>query len=83
MKPEQPYQPAARLPATGFVRLAFLLGRPGAAGILPVSRVTLWRMVRDKTFPAPIKLSAGLTAWRVEDVRDWIGAVAQAARGQK
>ena len=28
--------------------------------------------MRAQTFPAPVKLSAGVTAWRVENVRAWM-----------
>jgi len=55
------------LPSTGYVRQAQLL-----AGGVPFSAATLWRKVRAQTFPAPVKLSAGVTAWRVEEVRAWI-----------
>lgn len=55
------------LPTIGYVRQAQLL----ASGV-PFSASTLWRRVRDHSFPAPVKLSAGVTAWRVEDVRAWM-----------
>lgn len=54
------------LPETGFVR------QPQVLRLVPVSKSTLWRRVRAKTFPAPVKLSPGVTAWRAEDVRRWI-----------
>jgi prophage regulatory protein len=54
------------LPETGFVR------QPQVLRLVPVSKSTLWRRVRAKTFPAPVKLSPGVTAWRAEDVRCWI-----------
>jgi prophage regulatory protein len=54
------------LPATGFVRQSQLMV------FIPFSAATLWRRVKDGTFPAPVKLSAGITAWRVEDVRTWM-----------
>ena len=28
--------------------------------------------MRDHSFPVPVKLSAGVTAWRIEDVRAWM-----------
>lgn len=65
------------LPAAGFVRLAQLVHdprQPHKAAPLPFSKATLWRMVNAGTFPAPIKLSERITAWRVEDVREWIAA---------
>ena len=55
------------LPPTGYVRQAQLL-----ASVVPFSPSTLWRKVRAQTFPAPVKLSAGVTAWRVEEVRAWM-----------
>lgn len=55
------------LPATGFVRLSQLV-----PSIIPFSAATLWRRVKAKQFPAPVKLSAGVTAWRVEEVRAWM-----------
>lgn len=66
------------LPETGFVREKQLVnqpakgGQPERAGIVAVSHATLWRMVAAKRFPAPIKLSEGVTAWRVEEVRQWL-----------
>ena len=54
------------LPATGFVRQKQL------AAIIPFSRTTLWRKVRNGEFPAPERLSAGITAWKVELIRKWI-----------
>ena len=54
------------LPETGFVRQKLLLR------FVPYSKSTLWRRVNAKLFPAPIRLSEGVTAWRAEDVRRWI-----------
>lgn len=56
------------LPETGFVRQTQVLM------VVPVSKSTLWRRVRAKTFPAPLKLSPGVTVWRVEQLREWISA---------
>lgn len=73
----------ATLPDTGFVRQTDLLGcperpgRPAKPRIIPFAASTLWAKVKAGQFPAPVKLSAGVTAWRVEDVREWI-----ASRGQ-
>lgn len=60
------------LPETGFVRQSQLVGKKGAPGIIPFSPATLWRKVAAGQFPAPVKLSAGVTAWRVEEVRAWL-----------
>jgi prophage regulatory protein len=56
-------------PSTGFVRIDALVG-PGRP--IPFSRSSLWAMVAEGRFPPPVKLSARVTAWRVEDVRAYI-----------
>ena len=63
------------LPDSALLREAQLVPspkRPHAAPVLPFSGATLWRKVRDGSFPKPLKLSAGVTAWRVGDVRQWL-----------
>lgn len=57
---------APTVPLTGFMRL------PQVLALVPVSKSTLWRHVCAGTFPAPVKLFVGVTAWRVDDVRSWI-----------
>ncbi len=54
------------LPTTGYLRQRHVLK------LIPVSRSTLWRWVKARLFPAPIKLSERVTAWRAEDIRRWI-----------
>lgn len=46
--------------------------RPGRRGVVPFSAPTLWRRIKAGEFPAPVKLSNRVTAWRVEDVRGWM-----------
>ena len=58
--------PYGALPLNGFVRISDILP------IIPISSATLWRRVRFGTFPKPIKLSEKVTAWRAEDIRNWI-----------
>ncbi|MDB5956752.1 AlpA family phage regulatory protein [Ramlibacter sp.] len=55
------------LPLEGFIRQSALI-----PGIVPFSAATLWRKVKSKDFPAPVKLSERVTAWRVQDVRAWL-----------
>lgn len=55
------------LPTAGYLRQSQLI-----PDIIPFSASTLWRKVRAKTFPAPVKLSENVTAWRVEEVRAWM-----------
>lgn len=44
--------------------------------LIPFSTSTVWRKVRSGNLPAPIKVSAGVTAWRVGDIRAWLKAPA-------
>jgi prophage regulatory protein len=55
------------LPDTAFVRANSLF----AAGLLPFSRATLWRLAKAGRFPKPVKLSDNITAWNVGAVRRW------------
>ncbi|RCW65125.1 helix-turn-helix transcriptional regulator [Pseudorhodoferax soli] len=65
--PEQT-RPAVALPVTGFLRQSQVLV------FVPFSKSTLWRRVDDGSFPAPVKLSSNITAWRAEDIKGWITA---------
>lgn len=67
-----PKRPVGFLPATGFIRQAQLIPH-----ILPFSSATLWRMIKKKTFVAPVRLSERVTAWSCEEVRLWIEARAK------
>jgi len=40
--------------------------------LIPVSRATLRRWLRDGSFPPSFKLSKRISVWRVSDVQDWI-----------
>jgi prophage regulatory protein len=67
-------QLAGTLPATGFVRLAQIIGSPkaGIPPIIPISKSQLWLRVAAGTFPKPLKLGPNTTAWRAEDIRSFI-----------
>lgn len=70
-----------QLPDSAFVREAKLVQspkRPNAHPILPFSAPTLWRKVKNGTFPKPHRLSERVTAWQVGAVRQWLNAQAQA-----
>jgi predicted DNA-binding transcriptional regulator AlpA len=55
------------LPESGYIRQSQLI-----PSIFPFSSATLWRKVKAGTFPKPVKLGPRITAWRVEDIRDFI-----------
>ena len=51
------------LPDSGFVRL------PVVAALFACSPATVWRRVKKGTLPTPRKLSEGVTAWNVGELR--------------
>lgn len=46
--------------------------RPARQGLLPMGETTIWDKVRSGEFPAPIKLTERITAWRIEDIQAWM-----------
>ena len=58
----------AHLPAQGMSRASQLLP------FLPFGSSTLWAWSRDGRFPAPVKLSPTMTAWRNADVIEWLNS---------
>ena len=36
-----------------------------------VSRASIWRWMKEEGFPTPLRLTAGCTRWRLEDVEKW------------
>ncbi len=40
---------------------------------LGLSRSTIYAMVEEGTFPAPIKIGSRRIAWRVAAVEEWLG----------
>jgi prophage regulatory protein len=70
------------LPDSAWLRESQLVRSPknpdSAIAPLPFSAPTLWRKVKDGTFPKPHKLSTRVTAWKVSQVRAWMQAQAAA-----
>ena len=66
------------LPDNAFIREAELVRTGGnPTGLLPFSSHTLWRKVREGSFPHPLKLASRVTAWRVIDIRTWMEAISK------
>ena len=57
------------LPQTGFLRLPAIIA---PHGFIPVSKSTWWAGIKSGRYPKPVKLSARVSAWRVEDIRAFI-----------
>ena len=51
-----------------YVRVNQLATTPLSIGILPMSKATIWRKVKNGTFPAPAKISDNVTAWAISDI---------------
>ena len=56
-----------QFPETGFLRL------PEVLKYFPVSKSTWWAGIKTGKYPAGVKLSDRVTAWRCEDIRSLIG----------
>jgi prophage regulatory protein len=70
------------LPQTGYLRLSQVIGNkksdPPIPAIIPVSAATFWAKIKnDEWALKPVKLSANVTAFRVEEVRALIEGFSQ------
>ena len=65
-KPTASTIPIQHLPPQGMRRASQLIP------FLPFGSSTLWAWSRDGRFPAPVKLSPTMTAWRNTDVIEWL-----------
>ena len=65
-----PIQPPATLPRTGYSRLSQLLP------YLPIAKSTIEKWVKEGRFPAPVKLSPTVTCWKNEDIHNWLNGLA-------
>ncbi len=54
------------LPPQGLSRIKDILP------LLPFGKTKLYKLVQAGKFPKPIKFGANITAWRNQDVLDWI-----------
>jgi prophage regulatory protein len=63
-----------QLPSEGYVREWILVGsaKRGIVGVLPFSRTTFRKKIKEGDAPAPIKLGNRIAAWKVEDIRAYL-----------
>jgi prophage regulatory protein len=59
-------------------RMAKLATTKNNQGLLPVSPASIWRWVKDGTFPAPFKLGLNTTVWDADEIDQWLGNQRQA-----
>lgn len=64
---------------TGFFRINQIIGdkksEPPIPALIPISRSSFWAGVKSGIYPAPVKLGARCTAWRVEEIYAYIESV--------
>lgn len=77
---------SSTLPETGFLRLPQIIGRPATddspaiPALIPVCASTWWAGVKSGRFPQPVRTLGGrITAWRVEDIREFLSSQKSAA----
>ena len=58
-------QPEARESLQRIMRL------PAVLQVTGLARSTVYRMMAEHTFPAPVKLAKRAVGWRQDDVRQW------------
>ena len=57
----------------GFIRL------PQILELFPVSRSAWWAGVKSGRYPPSVKLAAGTTAWRTEDIQQLLDQISRGA----
>jgi prophage regulatory protein len=63
------------------VRGERILSLPALCGkVGDLSKSTVWEMVRDEDFPAPVQLSANRIGWLESEVDEWIAALVRSGR---
>ena len=58
-------------PAAAVEPIPRLLRLPAVLQVTGLARSTVYRMVADHTFPAPVRLAKRAIGWRHDDVRQW------------
>lgn len=83
-KPRPPAPNFDDRPAGSLIRAADLVRdpqNPNRPSVLDISLSTLWRYVAAGTFPQPVRLSVGVVAWKIGEVRAWIDKHHNAVQG--
>jgi len=65
------------LPDEAFIQIRALVSYK----VLPFSTTTIWRLCRAKKFPRPTKITPGITAWKVGDIREYLKTVCSTPKG--
>lgn len=38
---------------------------------VPLSKASIWRKIKDGSFPAPVRIGTNSVAWREDDIAKW------------
>ena len=49
-----------------------LIKKPAVLAKCAISHATLYRLIKDEQFPAPLHISVRAVAWREDEVDEWI-----------
>jgi prophage regulatory protein len=79
MKYPKPATKFDDLPDEAMIQIRLLVNY----GVLPYSATTIWRKCRTGDFPSSIKVSTGITAWRVGDIRKYLDDIAKSTKGDQ
>jgi prophage regulatory protein len=76
----------SELPSTGYLRLAQIIGSkktsPPIPALIPICSSSWWNGIAKGIYPSPYKLSANVTAWKVEDIRALIDQISNKRVGE-
>ena len=45
--------------------------------VLSLSKSTIWKLTREKSFPQPSKLTDRITVWKDTDIHEWIESIGE------
>ena len=45
--------------------------------VLSLSKSTIWKLTREKSFPQPSKLTDRITVWKDTDIHEWIDSIGE------
>lgn len=51
--------------------------------LLPFSHATMWRRVKDGSFPRPVKIGRTISAWQWGGVRHWLASHQASSHARK
>jgi len=66
------YEVNHKIPEEGYLRIWQIIGGKGYPAIIPISKSTLWKRIKEGSFPAPVHLGPRTSAWLISAIRPLI-----------